>query len=469
MNNELRKIPSTQRLISEKRIEQLTSVYPRSLILELIHRRLDSVRLSITGGKQCPSLDEITESVCSDVHLLFQSSLRPVINATGVILQTNLGRAPLSQDAIAAMGNISQGYSNLEFELGTATRGSRHSHVEQLLQLLTGAEAALVVNNNASAILLVLTALAKKKETIISRSQSVEIGDGFRIPDIMRQSGTKLVEVGTTNCTYLADYENAVTTRTAALMRVHPSNFKITGFTSSVELVDMVNLARKHDLPVFDDMGSGCFLDTAQFGLEPEETVAQSVTAGAAVTLFSGDKLLGGPQAGIIVGQKKYIDKLKKHPLTRATRIDKIRLAGLIATLIHYLKGEAVHKIPIWRMIATPLEEIEKRAITWSVPFEGVAQIVDGETMIGGGSLPGIKLPTKLLAIGKVRRNENPHIARDLSIKLRCSDIPILGRIADDILLLDPRTVLPEEDKLVIEALKSTNGSARSEESPDSK
>ncbi|MGD0855979.1 MAG: L-seryl-tRNA(Sec) selenium transferase [Dehalococcoidia bacterium] len=461
MKNELRKVPSTQRLISEKKIEQLTSIYPRSLILELIHRRLDNVRSSIIGGKQCPSLDEITESVCSDVHLALRSSLRPVINATGVILQTNLGRAPLSRDAIAAMGNIAQGYSNLEFELGTATRGSRHSHVEQLLQLLTGAEAALVVNNNASAIFLVLTALAKKKETIISRSQSVEIGDGFRIPDIMRQSGTKLIEVGTTNCTYLTDYENAITARTAALMRVHPSNFRITGFTNSVELVDMVSLARKHDLPVFDDMGSGCFLDTSQFGLEPEQTVAQSVTAGAAITLFSGDKLLGGPQAGIIIGQKQYIDKLKKHPLTRATRIDKIRLAGLIATLIHYLKGEAVRKIPIWQMIATPIDDIEKRVKVWSRPLGGLAQIVDGDTMIGGGSLPGIKLPTKLLAIGKVRKNENPHIARDFGIKLRCRDIPILGRIADDTLLLDPRTVLPEEDKLIVEALESITGSAR--------
>jgi L-seryl-tRNA(Ser) seleniumtransferase len=461
MNNELRKVPSTQRLISEKSIEQLTSEYPRSLILELIHRRLDSVRSSITGGKQCPSLGEIAESVCSDVHLVLRSSLRPVINATGVILQTNLGRAPLSRDAIVAMGNIAQGYSNLEFELGTATRGSRHSHVEQLLQLLTGAEAALVVNNNASAILLVLTALAKKKETIISRGQSVEIGDGFRIPDIIRQSGTRLVEVGTTNCTYLADYENAVTARTAAFMRVHPSNFRITGFTNSVELADMVNLAREHDLPVFDDMGSGCFLDTAQFGLEPEETVAQSVAAGAALTLFSGDKLLGGPQAGIIVGQKKYIDKLKKHPLTRATRIDKIRLAGLIATLIHYLKGEAVRKIPIWQMIAMPLDDIEKRVKVWSHPVEKFAQIVGGETMIGGGSLPGIALPTKLLAIGKDRKNKNARIARDFSTKLRCRDVPILGRITDDVLLLDPRTVLPEEDKLVIEALKSISGSVR--------
>jgi L-seryl-tRNA(Ser) seleniumtransferase len=346
------------------------------------------------------------------------------------------------------MDAVSRGYANLEFDLESGTRGSRHVHIESLLCRLTGAEAALVVNNNAAAVLLGLTALANRKEVIVSRGQAVEIGGGFRIPDVMRQSGAKLVEVGTTNRTYAADYEQAITPRTAALMRVHSSNFRLVGFTSEATLEEMVTTAKKHDVIVMDDVGSGCLLDTTVYGLAPEPMVQVSVSNGAGLTFFSGDKLVGGPQAGIIVGQKQYIEKLKKHPLARALRIDKTRLAGLVATVTHYLKGEATTKIPVWRMIAAPLKDIESRADLWAQALGGSAKVIPGETMVGGGSLPGGSLPTKLLAISGGKN------IQAISRKLRQRDVPVIGRIDKDRLLLDPRTVLPEEDEIVVQALQ---------------
>jgi L-seryl-tRNA(Ser) seleniumtransferase len=313
-----------------------------------------------------------------------------------------------------------------------------------------------VVNNNTSAVLLALIALARRKEVIVSRGEAVEIGGGFRIPDVMRQSGAKLVEVGTTNCTYITDYEQAINPRTAALMRVHASNFQITGFTHSVTLEELATLSRQHDLPIFDDLGSGCFLDTANFGLDPEPTVQQSVAIGAGLVLFSGDKLVGGPQAGIIVGKKLLIDKLKKHPLVRAVRIDKIRLAGLVATLLYYLKGEPVNKIPVWRMISAPLEEIDRRAKAWAEVLNGLAQVIEGESMIGGGSLPGNTLPTRLVAIGEGGKGKGGNTVSAVARRLRKSEkIPIVGRISDDVLLLDPRSVFPEEDSIVLAALRN--------------
>ncbi|MBA7679799.1 L-seryl-tRNA(Sec) selenium transferase [subsurface metagenome] len=353
------------------------------------------------------------------------------------------------------MDTVAKGYCNLEFDLDSGRRGSRSTHIEQVLCQLTGAEAALVVNNNASAVLLALTALAKKKEVIVSRGQAVEIGGGFRIPDVMRQSGTKLIEVGTTNCTYITDYEQAINPRTAAIMRVHSSNFRLMGFTHFVTLEELVTLGNQNDLPVFDDLGSGCLLDTSRFGLDPEPMVQQSIGLGAGLVCSSGDKLMGGPQAGIIVGRKQFIDRLKKHPLARAVRIDKIRLAGLIATLIHYLKGEAVNKIPVWRMISAPLEEIDQRAGLWAQPLKGLARVVEGETMIGGGSLPGGTLPTRLVAIGGEGKRKHQNIAQALSQRLRSQQVPVIGRISGDVLLLDPRSVLPEEDEVVLQALQS--------------
>jgi len=287
----------------------------------------------------------------------------------------------------------------------------------------------------------------------------VEIGGGFRIPDVMRQSGAKLIEVGTTNCTYLSDYEQAISLRTVALMRVHSSNFRLIGFTSEVDFEDLVALASQNNLPVLDDLGSGCFLDTTQFGLAPEPMVPQSVALGAGLTFFSGDKLVGGPQAGIIVGKRQFMDKLRKHPLARAVRIDKIRLAGLVATLVHYLKGEAEAKIPVWRMISAPLAEIDRRAKQWAQALGDLAQVVEGETMIGGGSLPGGTLPTRLVAIGD-KKDQN--VAQMLSRKLRSQELPVIGRISEDVLLLDPRSVLPEEDDMVLKALRNlVSGSKR--------
>ncbi len=424
--------------------------YARGLLLDVVRGHLDRERQSIAAGKPCASLDEIVTSILNEMEALQTPTLRRVINASGVILHTNLGRAPLSPEAIAAMDEASCGYSNLEFDLASGNRGSRHVHVESLLCRLSGAEAALVVNNNAAAVLLGLTALARRKEVIVSRGQAVEIGGGFRIPDVMRQGGAKLVEVGTTNRTYPRDFEQAITPRAAALMRVHSSNFKLVGFTSEVALEELVAIAKKHNLLVLDDLGSGCFLDTTVYGLAPEPMVQQSVKAGASLTFFSGDKLVGGPQAGIIVGQKDLVEKLKRHPLARALRLDRTRLAALAVTLLHYLKEEAVVKIPVWRMIAAPLDDIERRAVLWAHSLGDRAEMIDGETMVGGGSLPGGSLPTRLVSMG----GNNVQLIAE---KLRSRDIPVVARIEKNRLLLDPRSVLPEEDRVVLEALSGIN------------
>jgi L-seryl-tRNA(Ser) seleniumtransferase len=455
MNSSFRNLPSVDKLLSEERLRVLQENHPRELIVALVRRHLERERLAIASGGPCPSTQEIVDSICADLGTLVSPSLRPVINAAGVILHTNLGRAPLSQEAMAAMDSVAGGYCNLEFDLERGRRGSRHGHLESLLCQLTGAEAELVVNNNASAVLLALTALAKRKEVIVSRGQAVEIGGGFRIPDVMRQSGARLVEVGTTNCTYLRDYEQAISPKTAALMRVHSSNFRLMGFTNMVSLEELVSLGKAYRLPVFDDLGSGCLLDTTSFGLSAEPTIMESIETGASLVFFSGDKLMGGPQAGIIVGKAELVGRLKKHPLQRAMRIDKVRLAGLAATLIHYLAGEATSKIPVWRMIATPIGEIERRVRDWAEVLGGLARVVEGETMVGGGSLPGGTLPTRLVAVGGTGKKGKPNIAQSMSQLLRAQEIPVIGRISDRVLLLDPRSVLPEDDESVLKALQS--------------
>jgi len=452
MEMKFRHLPSVDKVLSEEQIKQLGKDFPHDLLVNLIRQHLERERLSITAGNPCASMGEIVGSVCAQLRALEKPSLRHVVNASGVILHTNLGRAPLSKEALVAMEAVSEGYCNLEINMDSGMRGSRHVHVEQLLCQVTGAEAALVVNNNAAAVLLGLTALAKRKEVIVSRGQAVEIGGGFRIPDVMRQGGAKLIEVGTTNCTYTSDYEQAICPRTAALMRVHSSNFQLVGFTSEVTLEDLVTIGNRNDLLVLDDLGSGCFLDTTTFGLAPEPMVQQSVAIGAALIFFSGDKLVGGPQAGIIVGRKQYVDKLKRHPLARAVRIDKIRLAGLAATLIHYLKEEATARIPVWRMISAPLEEIDRRARLWAQALGDPAQVIPGETMVGGGSLPGGTLPTRLVAIGG--RSGKKNTAQIISRRLRLQEVPVIGRVNEDVLLLDPRSVLPEEDETVLKALQ---------------
>jgi L-seryl-tRNA(Ser) seleniumtransferase len=460
-DTELRRLPSVDKVISNESIKQLLQIYPHDLIVDLVRQRLEKYRLAIISGDKCPSLETVISSVTSDTEALFSPHLRPVVNASGVILHTNLGRAPLSREAIAAMDLVSRGYCNLTFDLDTGSRGSRHVHIEQLLCRLTGAEAALVVNNNASAVMLGLTALAKRKEVIVSRGQAVEIGGGFRVPDVMKQSGAKLIEVGTTNCTYDYDYDQAVTERTAALLRVHTSNFRVEGFTHDVTIEEMTAVGRKHDTLVLDDLGSGCLLDTTAFGLIPEPMVQHSITHGVDLVFFSGDKLVGGPQAGIIVGKKVYVDKLKKHPLVRALRIDKIIIAGLAATLTHYLKGEALEKIPVWRMVSTPLDAIETRAANWAAALPGFANVVIGESTLGGGSLPGGTLLTMLVAIKAGSSRKGSNMANLLSQQLRRHDPPVIGRVGEDTLYLDPRTVLPEEDDIMLHALSSLKSSLK--------
>ena len=373
-----------------------------------------------------------------------------MINATGVIIHTNLGRAPLSDTAIAAMTAVSRGYSNLEFDLDAGERSSRYGHVEDLLCRVTGAEAAIAVNNNAAALLLALSALAKDREVVISRGQLVEIGGGFRIPDVMAQSGARLVEVGTTNRTYMRDYEAAIGEETAALMRVHSSNFRVTGFVASASLEELAALATSHGVLLLDDLGSGCLVDTRPYGLTEEPTPQSSIQAGSDLVMFSGDKLLGGPQAGIVVGKKELIERLRRHPLARALRMDKASIAGLNATLLHYVKSEAESEVPIWRMISAPITDLTARARRWARLIGEGASVVDGRSMIGGGSLPEESLPSKLISLPA---ESGAHLEA-FAKRLRTGETPVVGRLEDGRLLLDPRTVDPRDDASLVRAIK---------------
>jgi len=454
-----RGLPSVDRLLSDSRVGALTSEYGAPTVTDLARQHLDDLRQAIAAGQPCPPFDEIASSLVERAASTLAPSLRPVINATGVIIHTNLGRAPLPDEALAAMAAVGRGYSNLEFDLEEGERGSRFVHLETLLCRLTGAEAAIAVNNNASALLLALSALAQGREVIVCRGQLVEIGGGFRIPDVMRQSGARLVEVGTTNRTYLHDYEEAIGEDTAALMRVHTSNFRLTGFTHSVPLAELAALAHQRSLLLFDDLGSGCLLDTRPFGLAAEPTPQESLTAGADLVLFSADKLLGGPQAGIILGRRDLVSILGRHPMARAVRLDKTSIAGLAATLLHYLRGEAPSKVPVWRMIAAPLTDLERRAHRWARACRRAglpARVVEGRSMVGGGSLPEESLPTRLLALGGDGSLDVEALAR----RLREGEPPVVARIERDTLLLDPRTVDPRQDRILLKALHTALAAA---------
>ncbi|HET6262975.1 MAG TPA: L-seryl-tRNA(Sec) selenium transferase [Chloroflexia bacterium] len=450
----LRSIPSADKILAHPALAEARAELPHAVIMAAVRAESDRLRAALTSGNsRTPDLSDLASRAVATAWLMSSPSLRPVINATGVIVHTNLGRAPLSRSAIEAIARVSA-YSNLEYDLDAGERGSRYDHAVEVLRRVTGCEDALVVNNNAAALVLVLSALAAGREAIVSRGQLVEIGGGFRIPEIMRQSGARLAEVGTTNRTYIADYANAITADTAILLRVHASNFRVVGFTTSPELGELAALARSHNLVLVDDVGSGALLDTTRYGLAPEPLVQASLEAGADLVLFSGDKLLGGPQCGIIAGKSEQIARLRKHPLARALRVDKLTLAALEATLLHYLKGEAEREIPIWRMIATSQEELKAKATEWTqrLTEQGIeCRIIEGESAIGGGSLPGETLPTWLAAITppNSQASNSEQAAGHLASLLRHAPTPIIARVDRGTLLLDPRTVLPPEETLL--------------------
>ena len=435
-----RDLPSVDRLLRDPLLESL----PRELALEAARDVLEDARNAALNGGWTFSLADLPGLVEQRVRAAMAPRLRSVLNASGVIIHTNLGRAPLSPAALEAAKQAAQGYSNLEFDLEAGERGSRHSLVTDLLGRLTGAEDALVTNNNAAAVLLILTALGQGGEAIISRGQLVEIGGGFRIPDVMRQSGVSLIEVGTTNRTYAVDFEAAITQRSTLLLRVHASNFLQVGFVHQPTLAEVVDVGQHHALPVVDDLGSGSLLDTAHFGLATEPMVQASVAAGVALTAFSGDKLLGGPQAGIIVGRASEIGRLRKHPLMRAIRPDKLTLAALGATLVHYLRGEAEREVPVWRMISASIDDLSRRARSLADQFG--ATVVETRSAIGGGSLPGQTQPSWAVAF------DTPAPDR-LAAALRHADPPVIGRIEDNRLLLDLRAILPEQDEALRQAV----------------
>ena len=425
------------------------------------------------AGGPCPPAGEIEGALLSRLAAEAPGALRRVVNATGVVIHTNLGRAPLSTATGAAMAAAAEGYSTLEFDVEKGERGDRHHHAAGALCRLTGAEDAVAVNNCAAAVLLSLAALSTARpsdpppgegtgevpppglpEVIVSRGQLVEIGGGFRIPDVLRRSGAALVEVGTTNRTYLHDLEEAITPRTRALLSVHRSNFRLDGFVTEPSLAELVALARRRDLWVVDDLGSGTLLPTGAFGLGAEPTVGERVAAGADLVCFSGDKLLGGPQAGLIVGRAPALALVKRHPLLRALRLDKVALAGLAATLSSYERGEALRELPVWRAIARPLDELEATARRWLARVAGRAphaELRPGRSAVGGGTLPGETLPTWLLALPC-------HDPPALLAALRRGPTPVVARIGDGAVLLDPRTVLDGEEPALLAALEAALG-----------
>lgn len=452
-----RDLPSVDRLLMHPDGAALVDAYGHSLAVDVLRETLDEVRSRIGRGEDIDPNEAALLRLAHDIlDEWLAPTLRRVINATGVIVHTNLGRSPLCDAAVDAIQVVASGYSTLEFDIETGKRGSRMLHAEALLCRLTGAEAALVVTNNAAAVLLALTALAGQtrehpqgRGAIISRGQLVEIGGGFRVPDVMAQSGARLVEVGTTNRTHRQDYENAVDENSALILRAHRSNFALVGFTTEPGVDELAEIAHQHDLLALDDLGSGALIDTAQFGLAPEPMVQASLQAGIDAVMFSGDKLLGGPQAGIAVGKAAVIERMKRHPLARAVRADKLCLTALAATLLHYLKGESLTRIPIWQMIGAPLDALRERARRWADALGQAGldcEVIDGGSTIGGGSLPGETLPTALLAL----RVESADAA---SARLRACNPPVIARIEDGRLVLDPRTVLARDEEELLAAL----------------
>ncbi len=455
----LRQLPAVDQLLRWPEAEAASAQMGRPLVVRAIRTVLERMRTRLREGGPLPSEEDLRQELVAELARVRRRLLRPVINATGVVLHTNLGRAPLSPEAAQAVWTLSQTYSNLEYDLEGGGRSDRYLYGERLLQELTGAEAAMVVNNNAAAVLLALTALAKGREVILSRGEMIEIGGSFRIPEVMAQSGCLLKEIGTTNRTHLRDYEAAITPDTAAILKVHRSNYKIVGFTAEVTTRELAVLAEARGLWLLEDLGSGVLLDTRPFGLAHEPTVAEVVAAGAHLVTFSGDKLLGGPQAGVIVGRRELVERCKRHPLARALRVDKMTLAALEATLLHYLRGDAAQKIPIWQMMGQPVEGLAARAHSLAERLQQALagesgrgavriEVQPGRSAVGGGSLPGETLPTWLVAVHLA------HVgAQRLSGQLRRWERPVIGRIEEGRFLLDLRTVRPEEEGELVAAV----------------
>lgn len=453
-NASLRALPSVTKLLDDPEVRALTAGMAQTHLTRIVATEVEAARAEILAGTLHGAAPR--ERMLRRLRLLLEPKLRPIINATGVVLHTNLGRAPVSAATAAAMADATLHYTPLELDLATGGRGGRMAEIEALLATLTGAEATLVVNNNAAATTLTLAALAVGRAVILSRGEAVEIGGGFRIPDVMRQSGATLVEVGTTNRTYAHDYEAAIGPETAALLKVHSSNFRIVGFTHEATIAELAALGRRNNLPLINDLGSGALLDTTTFGLGHEPMVGASISDGAAVTLFSGDKLLGGPQAGIIVGDRTLVAQIARHPLARAVRADKATLAGVAATLRHYLRGEETTQISIWRMIAAPEAALHARADTLRAALAAAgiaAEVIGARSTVGGGSLPEETLPTWALAFDAPTLAARGLTPDSFAAALRRGNPPVVGRIADDRLLLDPRTIFPEDEPALLTRL----------------
>jgi len=455
----LRQIPSVDELLNGARLSRLSRSVDRQLVVEVTRAALAELRERITGTTHPIRIlplhrEELESAIADEVERILSYSLVPIINATGVILHTNLGRAPLLPAAAEEIRRSTTRYSNLEYNLEAGARGKRDVHTSHLIERLTGAESAIVVNNCAAAVLLVLSAVAKGGEAIVSRGELIEIGDGFRIPEIMAESGAILREVGTTNRTKLEDYEKAINERTRVLLSVHPSNFHMSGFTEKPSLADLVALGKNKGLPVMEDLGSGCFLDLSPFSIE-EPTVRSSVEAGVSLVIFSGDKLLGGPQAGIIAGNKELVQKVRRHPLFRALRVDKLTICALEATLSAYLRN-AIDEIPALRMLRTTAAELASRADSFlkelwpHLPSAGLKiELVEGESLVGGGSTPTQSLRSPVFHIRSER-----HSAADVERRLRRSaGVPVIARIEDDHVVVDLRTVFEDQEPDLIAAL----------------
>ncbi|HWL39411.1 MAG TPA: L-seryl-tRNA(Sec) selenium transferase [Gemmatimonadaceae bacterium] len=443
-----RELPSVSALLESEGVRALLALHPRQVVLDAVRTAVDAARRS--GGATL-SPEEWTDNIATALKSDAVPSLRRVINATGVILHTNLGRAPLAEAALRAIREVSEGFSNLEYEIETGRRGSRHTHCADLLVRLTGAEDALVVNNCAAALVLALSALAKKKEVLVSRGELVEIGGSFRIPDIMATAGVRLVEVGTTNRTHDDDYRRAITPKTGAIVKVHRSNFSIDGFTSDVSVERLAFIAAEHGLPVIHDVGGGLLLPLDEFGLGGEPTATSAVKAGATLVLISGDKLLGGPQAGIILGAAGAVAKLRKNPLARAMRVDKLTLSTLEATLRLYLEPDRARaEIPVLAMLTAPVDAIARRAelLAAELGRAGIAaSVITSVSTVGGGAFPTAEIPSRAVAVGQ------PGDAASLESRLRLGELAVIGRIADDRLLLDLRGVLPRDDAALAAAV----------------